>query len=195
MIYPNARNSLPWLVVGVGALAFLPLLGGAARAQTSEEALFRNMWQTVQARKLLLDDPQLGPLSLGVHVTNRIAVLWGPVPSRELGLRAELRLRTMVELTEVRNGLTIDPDFAGVPPAPLDPDGPRLLPDALPPPRVPGAPRPPVLEPQSGVALAGIVTPDETFIARSSPGPGQAPGAAGHPTLHMPFLGSVSLPR
>jgi hypothetical protein len=192
MFHPNARNFFPCLVARLGAIATLLLLGGMVRAQASDEALFRDMWQTVQARRLLQDDARLGPLNLGVHVTNRIAVLWGPVPSRELSLRAEQRLGTMFELVEVRNRMTIDPDGDALPPAPLSPDRPRFLPDESPPPRVP---RSPLLQPNNGVALAGIVTPDEMFTARSSPGDSLTHGAPGQPTLHLPFLGSILLPR
>src|SRR5205807_15286 len=77
---------------------------------TPEEALCRDLWHTVQARKLLLGDPLLGPLNVGVKVANRKAVLWGPVPSQQLSSRAEQRLRTMFELTEICNRLTIEPD-------------------------------------------------------------------------------------
>src|SRR5205085_7237670 len=109
-------------------------------------------------------DPQLGPLDLGVQVSSRVAVLWGPVPSRELAYRAEQRLRTLYDLVEVRNRLTIDSDGAA-PWALPHPDPPRFLPDEVPP-LSPKEPRPPVLQRDKGVALAGIVIADEAFTAR-----------------------------
>src|SRR5205807_6518430 len=122
-------------------------------AQTPEEALCRDLWHTVQARKLLLGDPLLGPLNVGVKVANRKAVLWGPVPSQQLSSRAEQRLRTMFELTEICNRLTIEPD--GVQPATPVPETPRFLPDD-PPSVIPSIPRVPFPQASIGVALAGI---------------------------------------
>ena len=55
-----------------------------------------------RARKLLADDPDLETFNIGVSVQNRVATLWGPVPSIEVAFRAELVLRTMFELTAVR---------------------------------------------------------------------------------------------
>ena len=69
---------------------------------------------TVQARKLIYDDPELSKLNLGIIVEDRVAILWGPVPSLDLGLRAESRLRDMIELRDVRNELFVNevtPEF------------------------------------------------------------------------------------
>ncbi len=155
--------------------------------------MFRDMAHTVQARKLLLDDPRLGTLNLGVRVTNRVAVLWGPVPSQELALHAEQRLRTMFELAEVRNQLTVvNSDDA----APAAPEAPRYLPDA--PPLTAPTPRSPLKlfeQPGSGVALAGIVTPDEATTSRSSPIALARQAPAELVSLHLPFLGSVVVKR
>jgi len=103
------------------------------------EPPYADIWQTWRARKLLYDDPALGPFNLGVRVKDRVAVLWGPAPSLEVALRAEARLRTMFELIDVRNELIILPDETRdgmVTPPP----GPRLTPEP-PPPALP-APRP-----------------------------------------------------
>jgi hypothetical protein len=98
----------------------------------------------------------------------------------------------MFELAEVRNRLTVEPtDDVG--PA-GSPEMPRFLPDDLPPTADPPAPRL-APNPKTGVALAGIVMPDETIVARSSPlfaGPQVGPSAA---TWHLPFLGGIPLPR
>src|SRR5437870_90383 len=101
------RHVGSWLVMRLSALSVIVSLTGFSSAQSADQAMFRDLTQTVQARRLLFDDPQLGPLNLGVRVTNRIAVLWGPVPSQELSVRAEQRLRTMFELIEIRNQMTV----------------------------------------------------------------------------------------
>jgi hypothetical protein len=173
------------------SLAVLPLLGSTVHAQDVDETLYRDLSLTVQARKLLLDDAQLTALNLGVKVSNRIAVLWGPVPSRELSLRAEQRLRGMFQLIEIRNGMTVEGDDDA---RPLAPEQPRFLPDPFPP-AAPREPRRPQLESATGIALAGIVTPEETLTVRSSPLSGLGQFTIGSTTLRVPFLGSFVLPR
>jgi hypothetical protein len=185
-----------WTVVGVASLGICLGTDRAGSAQNLEDAMVRDLWQTVQARKALFDDPQLGPLNLGVVVKNRTATLWGPVPSPELSFRAEQRLRAMIELFEIRNRLTIEPDDdAKLPPAGT-PETPRALPDPTPPVAVP-APRPPAIKPSRDVSLAGIVTPTETLIAHSSPLEGESTGTAlpASATVRVPFLGSLPWPR
>ena len=185
----------PWMFY-LGAFTSCLVLGGSAGAQTPDEVQFRDLWQTVQARKALLDDPQLGALNLGVQVTNGTAVLWGPVPSQALSVRAEQRLRAMVELVEVRNRMAIEPEDLAGSHTPTAPEAPRYLPDPLPS-AAPTAPKPAVVEPNRGVVLAGIVTPDETLTARSSPlgQNGFAPRDTAPSTVRLPFLGSITLPR
>ena len=97
----------------------------------------------MQARARLLGDDLLGPLNLGVTVKDRVALLWGPVPSHGLKLRAELVLRTMIELNDVRNGLFVDAEQPG---AQFDPMVHPAMPSYLPPsvpawPPVPMQPR------------------------------------------------------
>src|SRR5438309_5194685 len=60
--------------------------------------LSRDVLQTMQARELLHTDPDLRGLNIGVAVENRVATLFGPVPTAEVMLRAELCLRTMIGL-------------------------------------------------------------------------------------------------
>ncbi len=62
---------------------------------------------TVKASQRLQQDEVLAPLNVGVRVRNRVAVLWGPVPSVELALRAEAKLRAMIEFVDVRNELIV----------------------------------------------------------------------------------------
>jgi hypothetical protein len=188
------RHSFPWLPVSLIALGAVARVAGTADAQAPQEALHHDLWQTVQARKLLLDDPLVGPLNLGVKVTNRTAVLWGPVPSLQLSLRAEQRLRAMFELIEVRNRLTVEADDEAVAPTSPTPELPRVSPNE-PPPSAPIVPRLALPQPSIGVALAGIVTPEETFTARSSPQSGYHETGAGLAAWHLPFLGGIPLPR
>jgi osmotically-inducible protein OsmY len=90
----------------------------------------RDLLLTYHARVALLQDRELGTLNLGVRVHNRVAVLWGPVPSAELAQRAVNVLKQLPELVAVRNELHID-DFQ---------DAPRFLPQTLPEARRPSSP-------------------------------------------------------
>ena len=94
----------------------------------------RDVLHTLQARRLLVDDPELAALNLGVRVRNRVATLWGPVPSAELSFKAEIRLRALVELVEVRNELFVTGESVPTPDGPLQtPPLPLFLPEQLPP--------------------------------------------------------------
>lgn len=100
----------------------------------------RDVRQTMQARKLLAEDPDLAAWNIGVMVTDRVAVLWGPVPSAEIAFRAELCLKTMFELVEVRNELSVSESLEPVN-RPLKIDSPpRYMPELLPP-KLPEEPR------------------------------------------------------
>lgn len=101
----------------------------------------RDVRQTMQARKLMLDDPELARFNVGVIVTDRVAVLWGPAPSAEVAFRAELCVRTMIELAEVRNELFVSELLEPIR-TPLKIDIPPLfLPEHMPP-KLPAQPRP-----------------------------------------------------
>ena len=69
----------------------------------------------VQARTILNDDELLRPLNLGVRVRHREIELWGAVPSLELSLRAEIKLRTLLDCAESSQSTVCAPgaDFAG----------------------------------------------------------------------------------
>ena len=88
-------------------------------------------FETLQAREVLQGDDGLADLNLGIFVRRHVAVLWGPVPSQELKLRAEVRLRTMLPLADVRNELNVAGGDYFLPPAspPLSPPLPWKLPD------------------------------------------------------------------
>src|SRR5437867_1650726 len=193
MLFPRLFQQVRWLLVGVGALGAAALSANPGWTQTPSTELDRDLWQTVQARKLLLEDPQLGPLNLGVKVTNRVAVLWGPIPSAQLAFRAEQRLRIMFELVEIRNCFTIEPDDQVAPAWPRPPGAPQILPEAVPP--QPKVPRPPVILPDQRVELAGIEVPLEGVTVHSSPLGASTSSLEASPMLRLPFLGSIFLPR
>lgn len=93
----------------------------------------RDQRQTMQARLLLATDPDLAAFNIGVIVTDRVAEIWGPVPSAEVAFRAELCVRTMIELAEVRSRLFVN-ELVEPTPRPLKVDVPPLiLPDRVPP--------------------------------------------------------------
>src|SRR6266446_3806353 len=96
------------------ALSWLPCEAGiVATKPASPEAVSRDLGLTLQARRLLLKDRELGPLNLGVRIRDRVAILWGPVPSAELALKAETCLRAMFEIVEIHNELLVTGDEIG----------------------------------------------------------------------------------
>lgn len=119
--------------VSILACAIIVALGRAA----PPEAALQDLWLTLRARQVLLEDEALGKLNLGVKVRNRIATLWGPVPRADLALRAEARLRGLIELVDVRNDLLILPEKPFETPEVQPPPAflPQRTPPALPAPR------------------------------------------------------------
>ena len=124
--------------VGRGTASFIGLVSvllgfSSLHAQPlGFEDITQDLDQTMECRRLLLEDPILGRLNLGVRVKNRVAVLWGPAPSREISRRAEQCLRTMIELADVKNEMHLAPDADwGSPNGNLK--MPQVLPDRLPP--------------------------------------------------------------
>jgi hypothetical protein len=80
-------------------------------------------WQALQS------DPKLGPLNLCVKVRDRVATLWGPVPSRELADRAVSALRKLPEIATVRNQMMVQlPEDTVYPPMQLMPPRPVPVP-------------------------------------------------------------------
>ncbi len=125
-------------------LAILVLAACVAPGRAAPpEAALADLWQTIQAHQYLQEDEVLASLNLGLKVRGRVATLWGPVPSLELALRAERRLRTMIELIDVRNELVVTPDdrWDEIVPEPRRPLflPQRPLPEMRPPPRRDGA--------------------------------------------------------
>ena len=179
------------LVLAASAGASL-LLTAAAVAGPLPEYVYRDAEHTMQARKLLADDPQLGPLNLGVKVKDRVAVLWGPVPSLEAAARAEQRLRVMFELIQIRNHLYLEDDHS---PA-RTPQVPQFLPERLPAEHHLG-PRRPMVNPEKAADVARHALSEATVV-HSSPVRHDPTFILATTTpihLRLPFLGTVSLPR
>ncbi len=154
------------VVRAVGASLLFALAGvqgdagviAVAPASPNSAAAERDLVLTIQARRALLRDPELGPLNLGVRIRNRVATLWGPVPTAELSFKAELCVRGVFELREVRNELCVSgvnlparaaglppPAFLPAPPAPALPGLPAVtVPPPLPVPVAPAVLAPPV---------------------------------------------------
>ena len=128
-----------------GLMAGLVLMVSTASAQAQPRAIIgdplRDARHTMQARKLLFNDAELATVNIGVIVTDRVALLWGPVPTAETVLQAELCLRGMIELVEIRNELVVN-DLLQPTRTPLKIDiAPQFLPERLPP-KLPPLPRP-----------------------------------------------------
>jgi osmotically-inducible protein OsmY len=129
-----------WLVAVVILMLSTVTPAGAGQSRIIGDPA-RDVRQTMQARKLLLADPELARINIGVIVRNRVAVLWGPVPSAEVAFKAELCVRTMIELVEIRNELFVSELLEPIR-TPLKIDIPPLfLPDHTPP-KLPVEPRP-----------------------------------------------------
>jgi hypothetical protein len=99
------------LTCGLMLLLPCPLLG-------QDREIAPDVLQTYEARKALFRDQ-----NLGVKVTKRVAVLWGPVPSAEIAGRAVSLLEKLPGLVAVRNELDIDPELN---------QAPLFLPETLP---------------------------------------------------------------
>jgi hypothetical protein len=91
---------------------------------------------TVLARKALLDDRELAGLNLGVKVSNRVATLWGAVPSPLVADRALRRLTSLTDIVQVNNAMhiaVVEEEMAtSVPALPRPPAAPATLTTLLP---------------------------------------------------------------
>jgi len=87
------------------------LIGSSSSAAPPE---IEDVILTIRVRSVLYQDAELRSHNIGVRVVNRVAILFGPVTKIDLGLRAESRLRDLIELRDVRNELDLMsplPDF------------------------------------------------------------------------------------
>jgi hypothetical protein len=118
------------------SVIFLLASGGTPPSAAPPDALLQDVLHTIQARQALLEDETLARLNIGVKVQGRVAILWGPAPSADAALRAEAKLRGLIELIDVRNELVITSDDPRVPAAEPPPFVPAPPPPALPGPRL-----------------------------------------------------------
>jgi len=124
-------RSLPYralLALSLSAALLVP----AGRCRGAGEAA-RDLRDSVRARQALQRDPELAALNVGVWVRNRVATLWGPIPTVQLSLRAERALRALFEIAEVRNELEVTEGTTAVATTLPVSVGPTTLPEALPP--------------------------------------------------------------
>jgi hypothetical protein len=63
--------------------------------------------RTLQCRQVLLADPTLASLNIGVSARSGVITLWGLVPSKDLSLRAEKCLQHVPGVLEIRNDLRV----------------------------------------------------------------------------------------
>lgn len=82
---------------------------GAARDEARDWVL------TNQARRAVMKDDQLSSLNLGVSVRDRVATIWGTLPSAEVGKRAEEMLKKINGIASVVNECKIVPAANPVP--------------------------------------------------------------------------------
>jgi hypothetical protein len=150
-------SALVGILCGAGVIT-APNAPGSARS----EAATRDLGLTIQARRALLRDKDLGSLNLGVEVHNRVATLWGPVPNVELAFKAEVCLRELIELTEVRNQLFVTGDDVPAT-GPPQSAAPTYLPPAAPPvlPGLPADNRPAAPPPAAAAPVVQPPPPDE----------------------------------
>jgi hypothetical protein len=146
---PSGGGTRPLLALLALVLLAVPALGFSEPPPvwspvqpTETDILLRDLELTLRARKTLLQDPILAPLAIGVSVHDRVAVLWGKVPSVELAHQAQSRLRQVLGLTDVRDDLCVCPPAGADAGRPLPPVAQRapLAEPAIPqPPRILGA--------------------------------------------------------
>ncbi len=124
-------RSMVWIFVVASSVSL-----ASAGFDPAEPVGIRDLKQTVEATSYLAEDPELALLNLGVRVKDRVATLWGPVPTAELSFKAEVRLRSLNGLLEVNNEMFILEETATVrspfAPAPVPVRSPDSLPPALP---------------------------------------------------------------
>jgi hypothetical protein len=91
-----------------GALVLLTACALAAAPVPAENNTLANLQHTYVARQALQQDPLLASLQIGVRVEQRVAILWGPVPSAELARHAVAKLKELPELVGVRSELHVE---------------------------------------------------------------------------------------
>jgi hypothetical protein len=128
---PFVRAAVVALVVTFSSVA------PAAAQAPQDQALIVNLQHTLVVRKAFLNDKHLAPLNLGVKVENRVAYLWGAVPSAEVLARAIDTTRGLPDILDVHSSLYVDdsawpeakylPDPPAAPAMPVQPVTPPLV--------------------------------------------------------------------
>jgi hypothetical protein len=103
------RLPLPAAFLGLLFALFLcgPSTAAAAEPAARSELPLRDMRLTLQARRTLAEDDELGVYSLGVDVQDGMARVWGSVHTEELAWRVVDKLRRVAGVTQVRSEVTI----------------------------------------------------------------------------------------
>lgn len=94
----------------------LLMLAGVLLGQSSAHAVeprFVDTGLVVKARQALADDDELAEWNLGVSVHDRVATVWGDVPSAGLSKRACARVRLVPGIAEVVSDVRIRPLLDG----------------------------------------------------------------------------------
>jgi osmotically-inducible protein OsmY len=138
------RRALGFLLAGV-------LAAGGARAGDAEDVAL-----TVAVRKALTRDEKLATLGLGVTVADGRVRVWGPVPSPDLVVLVEARIRDLAGVKVVTNEVHVLPRDA------VDADRKSV-------PRMASGPQPVVLSPMPGSPLPLVRI--ESELERSAPAP------------------------
>ncbi len=156
------------------AIATVTLSAPLARSQPPRASVdqTRDIMQTMRARQVLADEPELVGTNIGVTVRNRVATLWGPVASAEIAFRAELCLRTLTELAMVRNELFVSDLLEDNRPNLKNHRPPTLLPIQLPP-QLPSAPL--VAAPMLEIRPAGDASAPKPAVIKVQPPDSTAP--------------------
>ena len=179
------------LLIGVVALAGPSVLTESAWAGQirSVNDPMRDVRQTNQARKRMADDADLAGHNIGVVVRDRVATLWGPVASAEIAFRAELCLRTMIELAEVRNELYVSDIIESIR-RPLRIDNPPLFVPDRSPPNLPQTPQ--IIIGAPGVLMGQDTTQVKQPASRPTSSP--SPKAKG-PPVEIKVLSPEAFPK
>jgi hypothetical protein len=98
-----------WLGLAASILFLLGPRAALAQSERTGSDPGRDCRLTLRARDVMLHDPALsGMTHLGVTVRGGVAVLWGAVPSSEAARRAELLVKQVPGIMEIRSELRVD---------------------------------------------------------------------------------------
>jgi len=89
-------------------------LSAAVPPLCADDFDLRDLQHEIMVREALAKDARLRPLNLVVRVTDRVATLSGPVPSRELARRAVDTATKVPELREVRDKMLVQFEDTGL---------------------------------------------------------------------------------